>query len=143
MPLDRSPSMPEDWPRIFTEHLNAGDLEAVVALYDADARFVARSGETIVGRERIRDVLRGMIDTRTRLDCRLSSSTTGRSRSSAVSPTDLGSSSSATRTHAPTRLDDAIVAGRDNGAAARFVTDVLGLQRRCRSKLHPLFASPA
>ena len=24
---------PEDWPRVFEQHLNAGDLEAVVALY--------------------------------------------------------------------------------------------------------------
>jgi uncharacterized protein (TIGR02246 family) len=62
-----STSTPEDWPRRFTEHLNAGDLEAVLALYEPDARFVARSGETIVGRERIRQVLRRMIDTKTRL----------------------------------------------------------------------------
>ena len=66
---DRSPSTPEDWPRIFTEHLNAGDLEAVVALYDTDARFV--SGETIVGRERIREALQGLIDTQTRLQARV------------------------------------------------------------------------
>jgi hypothetical protein len=41
---------PEDWPRLFTEHLNASDLDAVMALYEPDARFVARSGETVVGR---------------------------------------------------------------------------------------------
>ena len=29
---------PEDWPRLFTERLNAGDLDAVVALYEADRR---------------------------------------------------------------------------------------------------------
>jgi ketosteroid isomerase-like protein len=32
---------------------------------------VARSGETVVGRERIRQVLRGMIDTKTRLHGRV------------------------------------------------------------------------
>ncbi len=67
MPHSRHASTPEDWPRAFTEHVNAGDLEAVVALYDADARFVARSGETIVGREQMREVLRGLIDAKTRL----------------------------------------------------------------------------
>jgi pimeloyl-ACP methyl ester carboxylesterase len=45
------PHAPEDWPRVFEQHLNAGDLEAVMALYEPDARFVARSGET-VGRQR-------------------------------------------------------------------------------------------
>jgi uncharacterized protein (TIGR02246 family) len=58
---------PKDWPRQFTQHLNAGDLEAVVALYEPDARFVARSGETVVGRDRIRDVLAGLISANTRL----------------------------------------------------------------------------
>jgi uncharacterized protein (TIGR02246 family) len=62
---------PKDWPRQFTQHLNAGNLEAVVALYDPDARFVARSGDTVVGRDRIRDVLAGLIDTHTRLQSRV------------------------------------------------------------------------
>jgi hypothetical protein len=39
----------------FEQNLNAGDLDAVMALYEPNARFVARSGETIVGRDRIRD----------------------------------------------------------------------------------------
>lgn len=56
---------------MFTEHLEAGDLDAVVGLYEADARFVTRSGETLVGRERIRPVLRGLIDTKTRLRSRV------------------------------------------------------------------------
>lgn len=58
---------PEDWPRQFTQHLNASDLEAVVALYTPDAHFVTRSGDTVVGRDRIRDVLAGLIGARTRL----------------------------------------------------------------------------
>jgi uncharacterized protein (TIGR02246 family) len=62
-----SSSTPEDWPRQFTHHLNAGALEAVVALYAPDARFVARSGDTVVGRDRIRDVLAGLIGAHTRL----------------------------------------------------------------------------
>lgn len=66
-----SPNNPEDWPRVFEEHLGAGDLEAVVALYEPDARFVARSGETVDGRDRIRDVLAGLIRARTRLRSRV------------------------------------------------------------------------
>jgi len=66
-----SPHKPEDWPRAFEQHLNAGDLEAVMALYEPDARFVARSGETLVGRDRIRQVLAGLIAAKTRLHGRV------------------------------------------------------------------------
>ena len=31
----------EDWPRIFEQHLNAGDLDAVMALYESDSRFMS------------------------------------------------------------------------------------------------------
>jgi uncharacterized protein (TIGR02246 family) len=66
-----SPHKPEDWPRLFEQHLNAGDLNAVMALYEPDARFVGRSGETVIGRDRIRQVLAGMIRTKTRLESRV------------------------------------------------------------------------
>ena len=62
-----SPHKPEDWPRLFVQYLNSGDLEAVAALYAPNARFVARSGETIVGRDRIRDMLTRMIRLKTKL----------------------------------------------------------------------------
>ena len=62
---------PKDWPRQFTQHLNAGNLEAAVALYEPVARFVERSGETMVGRDRIRDVLAGLIGANTRLHSRV------------------------------------------------------------------------
>ncbi len=65
------PQKPENWPSLFEQHLNAGDLEAVVALYEPDARFVGRSGETVVGRERIRDVLAGLIQSKTRFQSRV------------------------------------------------------------------------
>lgn len=67
----RSCHDPADWPRLFEHHLNGGDLEAVVALYEPDARFVSRSGETLVGRDRVRQVLAGMIETETRLQSRV------------------------------------------------------------------------
>jgi uncharacterized protein (TIGR02246 family) len=62
---------PEDWPRPFTQHLNARDLEAVVVLYAPDARFVTRSGATVVGRDQIRDVLAGLIGAHTRWQSRV------------------------------------------------------------------------
>ena len=61
------PDNPEDWPRVFERHLNAGDLDAVIALYEPQARFVSRSGEILVGHDQIRKVLGGMIAAKTRL----------------------------------------------------------------------------
>ena len=65
------PRNPEDWPHDFTQSLNAGDLDAVVALYDPDARFVDRTGEILIGRDRIRDILAGLIHSHTRLHGRV------------------------------------------------------------------------
>jgi uncharacterized protein (TIGR02246 family) len=70
------PHKPEDWPSVFEQNLNTGDLDAVMALYEPDARFVARSGETIVGRDRIRDALAAMIRSKTRLQSRAIKATT-------------------------------------------------------------------
>jgi uncharacterized protein (TIGR02246 family) len=69
--LPQLPVEPQDWPRIFTERINAGDLDGAAALYELDARFVTPSGETLVGRERMRRVLAGLIDAKTRMQCRV------------------------------------------------------------------------
>jgi uncharacterized protein (TIGR02246 family) len=69
--LTMLPHKPEDRPRLFVEHLNSGDLEAVAALYAPNAKFVAGSGETIVGRDQIRDVLARMIRSKTKLQSRV------------------------------------------------------------------------
>ena len=42
-----------------------------MALYESEARFVARSGETLVGHDQIRKVLGGIIDAKTWLDSRV------------------------------------------------------------------------
>jgi hypothetical protein len=34
------PDRPEDWPRAFEQLLNAGDLDAVMTLYEPEAHFV-------------------------------------------------------------------------------------------------------
>jgi ketosteroid isomerase-like protein len=59
------PNKPEDWPHVFEQHLNAGDLDAVMALYEPGACFVARSGETLVGHDEIRKVPDSLIDAKT------------------------------------------------------------------------------
>jgi uncharacterized protein (TIGR02246 family) len=65
------PAKPEDWPRVFEQHLNDGDLDAIMALYEPEARFVTRSGETLVGRDAIRKVLAGMIEAKTQFQSRV------------------------------------------------------------------------
>jgi uncharacterized protein (TIGR02246 family) len=58
---------PEEWPRLFEFHLNAGEVEKVVALYEPGACFVADTGETLFGRDRIREVLARLIEQKTQL----------------------------------------------------------------------------
>jgi uncharacterized protein (TIGR02246 family) len=65
------PDQPENWPRVFEQHLNAGDLDAVMALYEAEARFVTESGETLIGRDQIRKVVGGLIEAKARLSSRV------------------------------------------------------------------------
>jgi uncharacterized protein (TIGR02246 family) len=65
------PHKPEDWPRVFEQQLNAGDLDAVMALYDSEAHFVTPSGEMLVGAESIRKVVGGMIKARTQMQSKV------------------------------------------------------------------------
>ena len=65
------PRDPEDWPSVFAQHLNAGDLEKVLSLYEPEARFVAPSGETLVGRDRIGEVIAALIRSNTKMKGRV------------------------------------------------------------------------
>jgi uncharacterized protein (TIGR02246 family) len=65
------PDQPEDWPTRFTERLNSGDVEGVIALYEPDARFVTPSGETIVGHAAMRRVVVGLVEAKTRFNARV------------------------------------------------------------------------
>ena len=67
----RLPNKPEDWPRVFERHLNAGDLDSVLELYESEARFVAPSGEMSVGRDRIREVIAELVQSKTKLTSRV------------------------------------------------------------------------
>ena len=66
-----SPSNPEDWPSVFEHHLNAGDLDKVMSLYEPDARFVAPSGEMLIGSDRIGQVIAGLIRSQTKMKSRV------------------------------------------------------------------------
>jgi uncharacterized protein (TIGR02246 family) len=52
---------PEEMPRLWAENLIAGDLDALVELYEADAMLVAQPGEVVTGIEAIREALSGLI----------------------------------------------------------------------------------
>jgi uncharacterized membrane protein/ketosteroid isomerase-like protein len=66
-----SPHKPEDWPRVFDQHLTAGNLDAVMSMYKPEARFVTRTGETLVGCDAIRKVLGGLIEAKTHFQSRV------------------------------------------------------------------------
>jgi uncharacterized protein (TIGR02246 family) len=59
---------PHDWPTMFEKSLNAGDLEQIVSLYEPGAVFVSPSGETLVGRDQIRQVLAGLMEKKARFE---------------------------------------------------------------------------
>jgi uncharacterized protein (TIGR02246 family) len=50
-------SKSQDTHRVFTETFNRGDLPALQALYEREARVVTQSGQVMVGREAIGAVL--------------------------------------------------------------------------------------
>ena len=61
------PSQPEDWPGFFCRYLNQGDLNAVIDLYEPNARFIERSGDIVVGRDRIRGKVAELIKAKAEL----------------------------------------------------------------------------
>lgn len=58
---------PADTVAALVRAINLGDLDAAVALYRADAIFVAQQGTTLVGREAIREALAAMLATAPKL----------------------------------------------------------------------------
>lgn len=52
---------------IFREAVNAGDLDALAALYEPEAVYVAGPGQQLVGRKAIRAALAGWLATKPRL----------------------------------------------------------------------------
>jgi hypothetical protein len=57
---------PDDCDRLFGDHLNAGDLEGLMALYEPGCRLVRRDGSVAVGHVEIRVVLGRLVEMRRR-----------------------------------------------------------------------------
>ena len=53
--------VPEEIDQLFAQAFSAGDLEALVALYEPDAALVPQSGRIVTGREAIREALQGFL----------------------------------------------------------------------------------
>jgi uncharacterized protein (TIGR02246 family) len=52
---------PEDLDRLFAGAMNAGDLEALVALYEPQASLTPAPGKVVVGTDAIREALGGFL----------------------------------------------------------------------------------
>jgi uncharacterized protein (TIGR02246 family) len=52
---------PEEVDQMFAQAFSAGDLEALVALYEPGAALVLESGKTVTGRDAIRETLQGFL----------------------------------------------------------------------------------
>ncbi len=53
---------PEEVDQLFVQAFSAGDLEALVALYEPEATLVPQSGQSATGREAIRGALQGLLN---------------------------------------------------------------------------------
>jgi uncharacterized protein (TIGR02246 family) len=58
---------PEECDRLFGEHVSAGDLDKVLALYEEGASFVQRDGHVARGRPAIRQALSTLVALRPKL----------------------------------------------------------------------------
>ena len=59
-PAKTHATTPADVDRLFGEHVNAGDLDALVDLYEADATLGQLDGTAVRGRRAIREALKGL-----------------------------------------------------------------------------------
>lgn len=65
--MPTSPTSPEACDRLFVEHVNAGDLDAALSLYEPACRMVRRDGGVAEGQGEIREVLARLIALRPRM----------------------------------------------------------------------------
>jgi uncharacterized protein (TIGR02246 family) len=59
---------PEDMHQMFARHFNAGDLEAVMALYTPDAALVPQPGQVVTGQAAIREALQAFLALRGKIE---------------------------------------------------------------------------
>jgi uncharacterized protein (TIGR02246 family) len=60
--------VPQDVDRLFAEALNAGDLDALVALYEPQAALTPEPGKTVIGHAAIRAALAQFVAGQPRID---------------------------------------------------------------------------
>lgn len=54
---------PDELDRLFSEAVNAGNLDALMALYEPEAALTPRPGQVVTGTQAIREALRGLVAT--------------------------------------------------------------------------------
>lgn len=68
MSIDLAAKTPQQICALFQRAMAEGDADAVLALYDSEAVFLDRSGDTVKGRDALRRQLTPMAAARTRFD---------------------------------------------------------------------------
>ena len=61
---------PEECDLLFGDYVNAGDLDAALALYEPTCAMVQRDGSVVVGHDGIRESLRRLIATKPKMSIR-------------------------------------------------------------------------
>ncbi|MCU1266702.1 MAG: ketosteroid isomerase-like enzyme [Acidobacteria bacterium] len=64
-------SSPEEVHELFTRYFSAGDLEALMSLYEPGATMLPRPGPAVTGAAGIRDVMTGFFSLKPQLDLKL------------------------------------------------------------------------
>jgi len=62
---------PEEVHQLFAKHFSAGDLEALLALYEFGTTLVPQSGPPVIGLAAIREVMNGFLALKPQFDLRL------------------------------------------------------------------------
>jgi uncharacterized protein (TIGR02246 family) len=52
---------PEDLDRLFEQHLNAGNLDGLMSLYEQQATLTPQPGQVVVGASAVREALQGFL----------------------------------------------------------------------------------
>ena len=65
--MTTTPRTPEDTDRLFAERINVGDVDGVVALYEARATLVRQDGTSAIGTAAIRDEIAALAALRPRI----------------------------------------------------------------------------
>jgi uncharacterized protein (TIGR02246 family) len=65
------PLNPQDWPALFEQRVNYGNIQGAIELYDPTARIVPPSSENSVGIDEVRKMLTKLIEEKVRFESRV------------------------------------------------------------------------